>query len=127
MKNILIYTGSTIILMYVTWVFFTAVMRLRELRDSKVLTNRSNPIIWYLALITLAIGLIMDVVLDILISIPGLELPQWQNKEWLTTARLCRWFESTDTGWWMVHVRKPIAKFGGTLLNLIDTTGSHIH
>ena len=100
LKNILITLAYT----YLTWVFFVAIMRLKELRDFGILTKESNPVVWYLGVFTLIIGLVLDFAVNMIpMTIVGLELP----KESLVTQRLTRWHKSEPGHWWNRHVRKP--------------------
>jgi hypothetical protein len=130
--------AAPILLMYITWVFFTAVMRLRELRDARILTNQSNPVVWALSLFTLVCGLVLDALLRFTVClVVGMEIPPvtWHKvwklniplPEMLTTFTLCRWYESPPGNWWNEKVRRPFAHFGALLLNMVDTNGKHIY
>ena len=131
-----------ILLIWLTWVFFTAVMRLRELRDTGKLAFKDGPVRCVFAYITLIIGLLLDVAVNIIVATPIMwEMPPYRGMvrvqtgkfniplpdiELLTTARLCRWYHSTDTCWWTVHVRMPFVRFGQQMLDVVDTDGQHI-
>lgn len=130
------------VLIWLTWVFFTAVMRLRELRDVGKLAFKDGPVRCVFAYLALIIGLILDVAVNIIVATPVMfELPPYRGMvrvkigrfsvplpdvELLTTARLCRWYHSTDTSWWTAHVRMPFVRFGQQMLDVVDTDGQHI-
>jgi len=124
---IISYIFFTLFVLNITWVYFTAIMRLQLMREAGLLDVKRNKTMWYLSWFNLVIGLFLDALLNVLISVPMLELPQWQNKEILTTARLCRYYESTDTSWLTTKIRKPFATWAGeVLLNDVDPSGKHI-
>ncbi|MFZ2541843.1 MAG: hypothetical protein WAW75_08730 [Gallionella sp.] len=86
MLNILlIYALLTLEVMFATFIFFCAVLKLRDARDRELLQD-VPPVIRLFAYSTLAIGLVLDVALNILLSPILLEPPQ----EWLTTDRMKR-------------------------------------
>jgi hypothetical protein len=81
----LIYLIATVAVLYGTFVFLLAVLKLRDARDKGTMIDA--PLVMRLfAYTTLAIGLLLDAVLNILLSIVLLEPPQ----EWLTTDRMKR-------------------------------------
>ena len=91
-------------------------MRLQEVRDKGLLKGK---VLCAFAYPNLFVGLILDTLVNIFImSVLFLELPH----EFLTTARLCRWYETAPLSW-----RGKLAVwFGDTLLNPIDPSGKHI-
>jgi hypothetical protein len=121
--------------MEITWVWFSAVMRWREIHDAGLLDAKHLVVRWAIYL-NLAIGLLFDATLNIISSIILLELPRydlrtgdgskWYNREILLTDRLIRWHHSTDTGWWTTHVRRGMVWLGQQLLDIVDTDGVHI-
>jgi hypothetical protein len=114
------------ILLYTVWLFFTAVMRLREVKDAGNLTFARRPVNAILGYFTLLIGAILDVVLNFaFFTVIGLEIPK--RGEWLSTARMCRWYECTDVTI-AAQWRRDVAKFfGAQVLDDIDPDGKHIH
>jgi hypothetical protein len=82
-----------IAVIYATWVFYTSVMCLRRARDE----GRITPVIRPVAYLTLYIGLILDIFLNTIMSLPFLELPQWFDGEILLTSRLKRLVKGS--GW----------------------------
>jgi len=126
-----------LILVYITWVYYTAVMRLREVRDAGKLELKRNPIRVAFAYATLLIGLVLDTIVNLiactLISgeLPKIELHKGlrgflRESEWLTTARLNRWYSSSDDSliW---RWRSGVAKWtGAELLDDIDPDGKHV-
>jgi hypothetical protein len=78
---------------YATWVFYTSVMCLRRARNE----GRLTPVIRPIAYMTLFIGLVLDVFLNAIMSLPLLELPRWFAGEILLTSRLKRLV--TGNGW----------------------------
>ena len=133
--------GISILLIFITWVFFLAVMRLREMRDAGKLAFKVSPILCVNAYLALIIGLILDVLVNwivctvVLFEIPPSEI-SWKKiwklnipypiPELLTTSRLCRWYHSTDTSWYTKNVRMRFVRFGQTMLDSADTDGQHI-
>ncbi len=120
---ILWWAGISIALMYLTFVHFGAVMRARELRDSRTMSWQTDKILWSWCMATLVIGLVLDMLTNIIVMTPVmLELP----KETLTTFRLIRWNHTTSTSWWTRHVRMAFVNLGKALLDKMDTDGQHI-
>lgn len=89
MDIVLLYLGT----LYATWVFYTSVMCLRRARDE----GRFTPVIKPVAYMTLYIGLVLDVFLNLIMSLPLLEPPHWFQGEFLLTARLTRLMK--NGGW----------------------------
>ena len=84
-KLIAIYSLAVLALMYLTFVFLCAILKLRDARDMGALDDAPLIVKLY-AYSTLFIGLLLDVTLNVLLSVVFLELPQ----EWLTTDRVKR-------------------------------------
>jgi hypothetical protein len=115
----------SVALIFITWVFFLAVMRLREMRDAGKLAFKVNAILCVCAYVALIIGLVLDVLVNYIVAtIVLMELPK--PKELLTTARLCRWYHTTDTSWYTRSVRMRFVRFGQAMLDSADTDGQHI-
>ncbi len=89
MSLILFYAA----VIYATWIFYTSVMCLRRARDEGRITRVIRPI----AYLTLYIGLVLDVFLNTIMSLPFLELPRWFDGEILLTSRLKRLIKGV--GW----------------------------
>ena len=81
----LIYLLATTAALFWTFVFLCAVLKLRDAREAGKLKG-APLIVRAFAWITLLIGLLLDVALNLLLSIPLMEPPQ----EWLTTDRMKR-------------------------------------
>lgn len=113
------YVACSLFGLYILWVLFTAVMRLQEMYRAGMLVFRANPLLWTLAFVTLAFGGILDIAVNwFIFSFVLLEPP----KEFLTTTRLCRWYETAPTSW-----RGKVAKwFGDVFLNPVDPSGRHV-
>ena len=120
---ILWWAWSSIKLVFGTWIYFLAIMRLREMRDAGKMDYSVSPPLFILGRVALVIGLVMDMLVNWIVCTPILiEFP----KEFLTTARLSRWYHSTDTSWYTKNVRMRFVRFGQTMLDAADTTGQHI-
>lgn len=119
------YAVILLFALWITWVWFSAVMRWRELRDQGKLDAKHLLVRWCIYA-NLALGILFDAFCNVLVSPIMLELPQWQHHEFMLTYRLIRWHHSTDTSWWTVHVRKRMVWLGKQLLDLVDTDGIHI-
>jgi predicted transporter len=100
---------------YLTWVFFAAVMNVKRVRDAGKLTRTA----WMLGMLTLAIGLVLDLAVNWLIApVLFLELPR--AGEWLLSARITR-LVAGGTGW-----RATLALWMRMqLLDEIDPGGVH--
>jgi len=83
--SLLGYGAVLLILLFIVFIFFCAVMKLRTVRDSGYLKD-APLIIRVYANSALFIGLLSDFLLNVLLSILFVELPQ----EWLTTDRVKR-------------------------------------
>lgn len=81
----IVYLALTLGVMFATFVFFCAVMKLRDARDAGKLHD-APLIVKLFAYATLAIGFVCDALLNLLLSPVLLEPPQ----EWLTTHRIAR-------------------------------------
>lgn len=78
------------IVTYLTWVFFLAVMMLRQARDAKKIPGATMPV----AYLVLGMGLVIDWFLNMLATVLFVELPA----EWLLTGRLSRHIRA-GAGW----------------------------
>ena len=76
-------TGFYTALIYATWLFFLAIMALKSARDNQKLTRVSE----VLALPMLIVGWLLDFSLNMVSSLPFLDLPQ----DWLLTIRCDRY------------------------------------
>lgn len=101
-----------ILAIWLLWVFFVAVMHLKELRDKGTLTT-AQKVFGYPALV---IGLVLDFLVNVVVaSILFLELPD----EWLVSGRL--WRLSQGDGW-----RAKLATLiRSQLLDSADPSGVH--
>lgn len=113
MLTTLLIVASSYLLALATWLFYLAVMNLVPVRDQLHPFARVN------AYILLAIGLTLDLILNVVVaSILFLEPPRL--RELLLTARLSR-LVKTDSGWrgrlarWICH----------HLLDQFDPKGKH--
>lgn len=107
------YILYSVLLTYLLWVFYVAVMHLKIVRDRGDLKGFSKP----LAFVTLVIGYAIDFACNVLVfSALLIELP----RETTVTARLTRHLKAG--GW-----RGRIAQwFGDHLLNAYDPSGNHL-
>lgn len=97
---------------WLLWVFFVAVMHLKELRDAGTLTT-AQKVFGYPALV---IGLVLDFLVNVVVaSILFLELPD----EWLVSGRL--WRLSQGGGW----RAKLATAIRSQLLDSADPSGVH--
>lgn len=103
-----------VVVIWLLWVFFVAVMRLKMLRDAGQLT----PAMWAFGYPTLAVGLVLDLAVNVLIaSALFLELP----REWTLSSRLWRWSNDSGGGW-----RQRLAQaLRVGLLDAVDPAGIH--
>jgi hypothetical protein len=86
---LLTYLVITYVTFFVTAIFFVSVMHFKILKD----TGRFGSLHWStkaLGYKMLYLGLIADLLLNIALSVPLLELPQWRSGELLTTGRVRR-------------------------------------
>lgn len=103
---------SSMLSLWFLFIFYAAVMNFQQARDS----NRMGPLMKYMALPALFVGLVLDVAVNVVIcTLVFLELPQ----EWLVTMRLSR-LKKRNTwrgklaGWLCKHLLDPL-----------DPTGCH--
>lgn len=83
---------------FITAMAYTSVMHFKILKD----TGRFDSLHWStkaLGYKMLYIGLVADLLLNIVLSVPFLELPQWRSGELLTTGRIKRHYWNTNGGW----------------------------
>jgi len=107
---IAVYTLATV---WLLWVFFVAVMRLKQVRDSGALTLAQK----VLGYPTLAVGLALDLVVHVVFG--TLLFMEWP-REWTLSERLWR-LSTTGTGW-----RQRLALvLRVQLLDSIDPEGVH--
>ena len=108
----MIYAFSFLAAVYLLWVHFVAIMHLMHMRADGLLT-RSQKAIGYTAL---AVGLVLDLAVQIAITPLFLELP----REWTVSGRLWRLSNGTP-GW-----RQRLAiKLRTALLDTADPSGTH--
>ena len=105
-----------ILFTYITWVFFLAIMNLKRAMDNGTITQFA---LW-MGYPVLGVGLVLDFILNALMSVPFLELPQWKRKEFLLSSRLERHLvESVD-------FREVMARhICQQLLDSFDPSGKH--
>lgn len=98
---------------YALYVFYSAVMNIKRVRDMGKLTTFGK----VLGYPTLYIGLFLDLVVNLLVmTVVLLELPQ----EFTVTSRLKR-HHKESTGW-----RLAVVKFFEPVLDPLDPSGDHI-
>ena len=125
---------ASALLIWLTCVFFAAVMRYRQMRDAGQLEFKDNPLQFIQAYSATFAGLFLDTIVNLgPMTVLLVELPQLKggrnilDKEWLTTARLCRWKNAPDDNLFTKYWRKAvIVRIGEWLLNAVDTDGIHI-
>jgi len=103
---------GAVLVSYLLWVHFVAVMHLMHMRNDGLLTPAQKAI-GYSAL---AVGLVLDVALQGIITVLFLELP----REWLVSGRLWR-LSNGPEGW---RRRLALALRVG-LLDSADPSGMH--
>lgn len=97
---------------YALWVLYLAVMNLKRVKDLGLLHKRAL----LLGTPILVLGLLVDLLCNILLSIPMLELP----RELTVTARLKR--HNLNSNNW----RKSIALWFEPILDPFDPSGDHV-
>jgi len=100
MIELIIIAAFCCITMEITWLFYLAVMHLREERDRLKKLGKDFTIAQKIfGYPILGLGLIIDVFLNVTVgSISFIEPPRIiTKKEWLFTGRVSRW---NDTGGW---------------------------
>jgi hypothetical protein len=107
------YTFWSIAITYLLYVFYSAVMNIKRVRDMGKLTTFGK----VLGYPTLAIGLVLDLVVNTFVmTLILLELP----RELTVTSRLKR-HNKESTGW-----RLAVVKFFEPVLDPLDPSGDHI-
>lgn len=112
LKCVIGYFLSGCILVYLTWLYYLAVMSLKQARDENKLSHASSVV----GQCILYPGLLLDFLCNVFVfSVILMELP----KEYLVTSRLSRW--SKQHNW-----RGKIARwFCINLLDGFDPSGCH--
>lgn len=107
------YTLTTFGSLYALWVFYLAVMNLARAKDAGTLSKTAT-ILGYPVLLT---GLTIDLVCNVLLTIPFFDLP----RETTVTYRLKRYAAGPE-GW-----RKRFTLwFAAHMLDVFDPQGKHI-
>ncbi len=116
MKILFGYLIASLLLAWITWIFFCCVMRLQQVKDAGQLKGK---MLCAFAYPTLFVGLFLDTLVNWLVmTVVFLEFPQ----ECLTTSRLCRLYEPESNDW-----RSRLAAWlGNVFLNPIDPSGRHV-
>ena len=106
------YVAICLVVTYALYVFYSAVMNIKRVRDMGKLTKLGMAFGYP----TLVIGLALDLAVNVFVmSIVLLEIP----REWTVTSRLKRHQASTD---W----RLAVVKFFEPVLDPLDPSGDHI-
>lgn len=113
MMFIIYYIGLTVFSLYSLWLFYLAVMNLSQAKNKGTLSKSAN----FFGIPILIIGLLVDFICNVLITVPFLDLP----KETTVTARLKRYAAGPDN--W----RKKFTQwFADDMLDDFDPSGKHI-
>lgn len=97
---------------YLLWLHFVAVMHLKHMRADGLLTKEQT----YFGYTTLAVGLVLDLLVQVFISLLFLEIP----REWTVSGRL--WRLSNGKPSWR---QKLALKIRVALLDSVDPAGIH--
>lgn len=110
MNIILTWLGIAVFLFVITFIFFVAIMKMREVQDDIFKLHWSVRWVCYLCL---AIGLILDTLLNwVVLTVTFVELPH----EFLSTARVIRHkyysthWRQDQANWWCKHWLTPFDK-----------------
>ena len=112
---------KSVLVLYLLDVHFCAVMHYRDLRDAGKLKDFKY--LTVLAYVTLAVGLVLDFIGQLLVSAVFMELPRFwgEKKEWTVSARVWRLSNDPSAGW-----RYKVALFWRTqFLDPRDSRGTH--
>ena len=107
------YIAILFISLYLLWIFYLAVMNLKQAKD----LNKLSKTALYFGTPVLVLGLIADFICNILISLIFVDLP----RETTVTARLKRYAKGSDS--WR---KRFTLWFADDLLDDFDPTGKHI-
>lgn len=112
-----LWIAKGILFAYLTWILFLAVMALNRARQDKTLITP----VYYAALPIVAVAVVCDFLLNILVSVPLAELPQYQKREWMLTVR-CERLLTTRSGY-RYRVARSVCRY------LLDPfqQGGHCH
>lgn len=115
-----------VVLCFVTWVWFVAMMALQRVRDVGKLTGIAK---WF-GYILLVIGTPADFILNFAASLFFLEIPRYRDNEWLFTARMKRYYyrvveRPNMLEWWRKKAGVWITE--GLLNNVSSAVGSGNH
>ena len=120
------WAGLSLLALYVLWIFFLAVMKLRDIRDA----GKMGGPIKYPAYTVLVIGYAWDAICNLgpmtllLLELPRLTFDQGlrgfiKQSEWTVSARTKRWAK-TDT--WRGKISRTMR---GDYLAMADLKGGH--
>jgi hypothetical protein len=113
------YTLWSTAITYLLYVFYSAVMNIKRVRDMGKLTTFGK----VLGYPTLAIGLFLDLLVNTLVmTFILLELP----RELTVTSRLKRHNLESIGGSWLNKWRMSVVKFFEPVLDPLDPSGDHI-
>lgn len=95
---LLSYLAITYVTFFVTACLYVSVMHFRLLQKNGTFDSLhwSTKALGYQMLY---LGLVADALLNLLLSVPLLELPQWRSGEVLTTGRIKRHYWNTNGGY----------------------------
>jgi hypothetical protein len=110
---------------YMLWVFFNAVMNLRDMRDRGVLVGPLR----YPAYFTLGVGYALDafvnctVIFVVLWEQPSIQFGKgfWKESEWTVSERTKRW-ATTQPNTWRGKLCQYLRKY---FLGPVDKSGAH--
>lgn len=110
---VIYYFIASFVVLYALYVFYSAVMNIKRVRDAGKLTTMGK----VFGYPTLVIGLALDLLVNVFVmSIIMLELP----REFTVTSRLKR-HHAKSTGW-----RLAVVLFFEPLLDPLDPSGDHV-
>lgn len=94
----LIYLTIAYLTFFATACFYVAVMHFKIIKDKGAFDSLhwSTKALGYKMLY---LGLVADLLLNVVLSVPLLELPQWRSGELLTTGRIKRHYWNMNGGW----------------------------
>ena len=108
----------TILIVYgilvLTWGLYVASMQFRHFKD------KLHPVAKAHAYLIGAVMIALDFVINIVMSVPLLELPRWDKGEFLLSPRLKRWNKHNDS--WRTDIAAWLCEH---LLNQFDRSGDH--
>jgi hypothetical protein len=121
MNATLLFIAFFLLAFWLLYVFYISVMALRDRRNEGTLSTVDQ----VLGRLTLFAGLLIDVIVNTLMSLPLLELPHWHRGELLLTPRMRRLASLPAESRGLEKYRRWVCRWLLEQIDQHDKTGGH--